>query len=132
MEALFLGGVYSKANEEEIIRNSKSSVEFSDNTFQERLISGFKKNGIRLRVISAPFIGAFPKYYKKAHFKNFEHGQNEYEYVRFNNLWGIRNFSRTNALKKAITQFISISEKRKLIIVYSAHTPFIEAAVYAK
>ncbi len=132
MQALFLGGVFAKVNEEEVISNSKSSVEYSANIFQERLISGLKKNGISLHVVSAPFIGAFPKYYKKAYFNGFEHQQDEYEYVRFNNVWGIRNISRTKAIKKAIRQYISFASDKKLIIVYSAHTPFIEAAVYAK
>lgn len=132
MKVLFLGGVFADENEQEIIDNSLRAVEYSANVFQKKLIDGFQRNYEDFRVVSAPFIGAYPIAYKKAWFKGFSKPQTAYSYVHFNNAWGIRNFSRANALKKAIKDFIQDEEKEKQIIVYSVHTPFLEAAAYAK
>lgn len=133
MSVLFIGGVFSKVNQAEIIENAKGYAEFSANIFQQKLIKGFKENEIDLSVISAPFIGAYPFKYKKMFFNGFREKQDEYTYVSFNNIFGYRNFSRAASLKRAIKKLV-LKENKKydLIIAYSAHEPFLEAAVYAK
>ena len=142
-KVLLLCGVFAKENEEEIVNNATAPVEFSANLFQERLISGFKEleskkesesdfENIEFSVLSAPFIGAYPTGSKIKTFKNFKVPQNKYTYVPFNNIWGIRNFSRTKSLKKAIKTFAKSEADRKIIVVYCTHTPFIKAAEYAK
>lgn len=132
MKILFIGGVFAKENENEIIQNTKTYVEYSANIFQEKLIKGFKENNCDIDVLSAPLIGAYPNAYKKIYFNGFKNKQEKYKYVKFINIWGIRNISRTLSLKKAVKYFIKLPEKDKLIIVYCPHTPFLEAAVYAK
>lgn len=133
MSVLFIGGVFAKENQAEIIENAKGYAEFSANIFQQKLIKGFKENEIDLSVISAPFIGAYPFKYKKMFFNGFREKQDEYTYVSFNNIFGYRNFSRAASLKRAIKKLV-LKENKKydLIIAYSAHEPFLEAAVYAK
>jgi glycosyltransferase involved in cell wall biosynthesis len=141
LEILVLCGVFSEAHTQEIIKNATAPVEFSANLFQERLINGFKSlnyvsNDIEISnvsVLSAPFIGAYPMASKIRHYKGFS-DKSGYTYVKFNNVWGIRNFSRTKALKKAIKPFLSKQdpETEKLIVVYCTHTPFIKVANYAK
>ena len=66
-------------------------------------------------------------------FNGFKEEQNEFEYVKFNNIWGYRNFSRAAALKRKVKQLI-LKENKKYdtVVVYSAHEPFLEAAEYAK
>ena len=66
-------------------------------------------------------------------FNGFREKQDEYTYVSFNNIFGYRNFSRAASLKRAIKKLV-LKENKKydLIIAYSAHEPFLEAAVYAK
>lgn len=132
MKVLLLCGVFAKENEKEIIENSKRAVEYSANIFQEKLIEGFEETVEDFSVLSAPFIGAYPIAYKQRVFKGFQEEQNKYEYVHFNNIWGIRNFSRAKSLKTRLQEFIKDLDKEKLIVVYSPHTPFLEAAVYAK
>lgn len=133
MSVLFIGGIISKVNQAEIIENAKGYAEFSANIFQEKLIKGFKENEIELNIISAPFIGAYPFKYKKMFFRSFKEKQDEYTYVPFNNIFGYRNFSRAASLKRAIKKLV-LKENKKfdLILAYSAHEPFLEAAVYAK
>ncbi len=133
MKILILCGVFAKENEEEIIENAKAPVEFSANLFQERLIYGFNSlKNAEVSVLSAPFIGAYPAGSKIINFKQFKISQNKYKYVSFCNVWGIRNFSRTHSLKKAIKNFAKDKCEEKLIVVYCTHTPFIKAAEYAK
>lgn len=133
MKILFLCGVYADENENEILNNTIGCAEQSANIFQKKLVYGLKKNSYPYKIISAPFIGAYPIRYKKMRFKSFAVPQNEFQYVPFNNIWGIRNLSRERSMKKAIENYFSHeSEEEFLIMVYCAHTPFLEAAKYAK
>lgn len=133
MKILFLCGVYADENENEILNNTIGCAEQSANIFQKKLVYGLKKNNYPYQIISAPFIGAYPIRYKKMMFKGFTIPQSEFQYVPFNNIWGIRSLSREMSMKKAIKDyFLYESEEEFLILVYCAHTPFLEAARYAK
>lgn len=132
MKILMLCGYFAKENEQEVIDNARAAVEFSANIFQKKLIKGFRDINADFEVISAPFIGAYPNASAIRNFKGFSECQNECTYVHFNNIWGIRNFSRAQALKKAVVSFAEDISSEKLILVYSAHTPFLEAAIFAK
>lgn len=134
-KVIFIGGVFAKENEAEILANAKKPVEYSANVFQKKMIDGFRALGqetLSFRVLSAPFIGSYPNAYAKRSFKGFQESQTEYEYVHFNNIWGLRNFSRAKALKKGLKEYVKDGAEEKTLIVYSPHTPFLEAAVWAK
>ncbi len=135
MDVLFLCGYFESKYQKEIVDKSKQGMQNAANTFQKRLISGFKKQDISFTVISAPFIGPWPMAYRDYRFTGFEAGSSEenIEYVSFNNVWGYRNISRATALKKRVKEFLTKSSgSPKAIVIYSAHTPLLEAAVYAK
>jgi glycosyltransferase involved in cell wall biosynthesis len=132
MKVLMLSGVFAKENEQEVVRHARAAVEFSANVFQLKLIEGFRGLECDFSVISAPFVGAWPTASDIVHFRDFEQEQTLCRYVSFNNIWGVRNFSRAHSLKKAVQPFIQDEDPQKLILVYCPHTPFIEAAVYAK
>ncbi len=132
IKILFIGGVFDEKSELEVLASTKGYAELSANIFQKKLLKGFEKNNVDVTVLSAPFIGAFPMGYKRIRFKGFDNSQSEYKYVRFNNIWGIRNFSRAHSLKRTINSYKKNGKSFDLIIVYSAHTPFLKAGVYAK
>lgn len=131
IEILLLCGVFAKENEAEVIAQAKKSVEFSANQMQLKLISGLNRVA-DVNVISAPFIGHYPNQSRSLRFTGFSNSQQLCEYVCFNNIWGFRNLSRAHALKKAVRKFALKKDGEKLIVVYSAHDPFLAAAVYAK
>ncbi len=144
MKVLFLCGIIDEENIEEIAKQTASKVDYAANLFQQKLLEGFihimKDNKSlqdegreieEISVLSAPFIGAYPKGSNISSFKGFGKNREGYTYVKFNNIWGVRNISRTNALKKAIKTFAE-SEGEKLILIYCPHTPFVKAAEYAK
>lgn len=130
-QIIFLCGYFEKKCED-IIRSYQSvPFNYSANNVQECLIYGLKNNASMI-ALSAPFVGSFPKESKTIFFRELDSSPSV-QYVSFNNIWGIRNYSRTESLKKKIGKLI---EKKggavKHIIVYSTHTPLLEAAVYAK
>lgn len=132
MKILMLCGVFAKENEQEVVRHARTAVEFSANVFQQKLIAGFRSLQQDFSVISAPFVGSYPNASDILRFRGFEDDQTLCTYVPFNNIWGLRNICRTRALKKAVRDFIRAEDDQKLIVAYCAHTPFIDAAVYAK
>lgn len=132
MKILFLCGVFSKVNEPEVIRSATKMVEFSANEFQRKMISGFHDADYDFSVLSAPFIGSWPNASGTVFFRGFQAPQEEYHYVSFLNVWGLRQFSRTRQLMRGLEEFIRDDADEKLIVVYSPHTPFVEAAVRAK
>lgn len=133
MKILVICGVYDEKNENEVLRNTKGYAEQSANIFQRKLIKGIEKNGYNYKVISAPLIGPYPTRYKQAFFRGFSNTLSDYKYVNFNNVWGIRSLSRAKSLKRAIRDYLAKEQEEEfLILVYCAHTPFLEAAKYAK
>jgi len=136
MKMLFLGGVFSKEMEKEILVKSKSTVHYAANKLQWNLIDGFLNNdGIDIEIISAPFIGTFPREYTDLFIKKqslLYKGSIKCSYVSFCNLWGYRSISRKKSLIRKIQEFILDKTLNKVIIIYSPHTPFLQAAVYAK
>lgn len=132
MKVLLLCGFFAKENEKEVIEHARGSVEFSANEFQRKLILGLQAQKQELYVVSAPFIGSYPNASDIRAFRGFRDAQNVCRYVPFNNTWGLRNFSRAQQLKRAIRFFVEMDDPDKRIIVYCAHTPFLEAAAWAK
>lgn len=130
-EILFICGVFARENEPEVMEWAKKSVEFSANQMQLKLIEGIKSVA-HTQVVSAPFIGHYPNQSNCFYFRKFKTKQSLYDYVSFNNVFGIKNLSRANSLKKKIYGFAKLQECRKLIVVFSAHDPFLSAAAYAK
>ena len=108
MKVLILCGGFAAENENEIIKHARRPVEFSANIFQKRLINGFIESGFDCRVISAPFIGSYPNASHLRVFSGFENSQSEFEYVNFNNIWGVRNFSRAASLKKEQSRLLKM------------------------
>ena len=135
MNILFIGGIFDESHLPEVLAKTKKHVEYAANNLQRKLIEGLRLAGAKVQVLSAPFVGPFPQGYQDIQFRGF--GKNVadtsgYTYVPFNNVWGIRNLSRTRNLKLHLSSFLNQPDKEKLIIVYSPHTPFLQAAVYAK
>lgn len=124
---LFISGMIPRDNE--IDENSINFMNNAANAFQSQFIEGIRQNNCEPIVVSAPFIGPYPKSYKKIFYKakSYEDG---YKYVSFFNLWGVRNFSRVKSLKKELkkTEYQNIDK----VIVYSVHTPFAKVAKYMK
>ncbi len=126
-KVLFLGGLIPR--DEEIVANTINFMNNAADAFQLQFLDGIGQNGYRPVVVSAPFIGPFPKSYKKLFYKAKTYPDG-HRYVSFFNLWGIRNFFRTRSLIRELKkpEYQDIEK----MIVYSVHTPFSKAARYFK
>ena len=71
MKILMICGVYAEENEQEVLSCTKGYAEQSANIFQRKLINGIEKNNIGYKIISAPFIGAYPMRYTQSKFRGF-------------------------------------------------------------
>ena len=131
MKVLILNGAFAKQNEAEALSMSRGKMGFSNIRFQEKIIGGFKDIGADYISLSAPFIAPW-KGKGALFFRGFKEEQAEHTYVNFCNVWGIRNISRAKALKKEIKHFIKLDDSEKLIVITEPHTPFLQAASYAK
>lgn len=133
MKLLFLCGYFDSELESQISSDSLSGLQYAANKFQRNIIRGLSVAGADFEVLSAPFIAPFPRGYKKLWFSPLR-GYREIpvRYVSFCNLWGYRNISRKRALTKAINKFVEEDVGQKIILVYSLHTPLLQAALYAK
>ncbi len=136
MNILFIGGFFDPHMEERILAKSRGPVGYAANKLQWNLIDGFARtDGVHLEAVSAPYVGAYPNDYRDLFVGRCEDtydGLVRCKYVPFCNLWGYRNISRRNSVRRETGKFILRDTARKAIIIYSAHTPFLQAAVYAK
>ncbi|MDD6207959.1 MAG: glycosyltransferase [Clostridiales bacterium] len=129
---LFLGGVFPKKSRE-IEENSKGNIQYAANVLQWNIINGITENGItELTVFSAPFIGSWPKRYKKWRIRSriLTNKEHAVEVIPFTNLPVWKNVSRYYSVYKYVKQWIEDNQGdncRLSIIAYSAHTPFIKA-----
>lgn len=130
---LVLCGYIDRELEHSIQPVLNKPIEQSANQFQRKLIEGLCSNNeiCSLNILSAPFIGSYPHGSRCFSFKT-EQNSKYVTYVPFNNLWGFRNLSRAKALKKHIKSLESHGELGDYLIIYCPHTPFLEAAAYAK
>ena len=127
MKVLFVCGFFNELEETHIVRDSIGNIHYSANLLQQRIIQGFKKNNIHLEIVSAPFVGTYPKEYKKIFFNAIS----KKEYVSFFNIWAIRNIFRYKSLKKYIRQNINL-EEYDYVLIYAPHTPFLKVNKWIK
>lgn len=129
LDIAFLGGLFPKEFEKEILNNSKGNIQHAANNLQWAIVSGLDDNLVSpVQVINSLYIGSFPKRYTKIWVKTqtFSHcsGANKDINVGFSNLTGIKNFSRLLTLKPHIKRWaLQKSDNRKVIIAYAmTHT----------
>jgi hypothetical protein len=136
MDFIFLGGFFPKNVYEEIIGKSKRQVQHSANKFQWAFIEGLEKNVQKsLKLITAPFIGWYPLYYKDLFISTsaFPHPEDwkQRRMVGFFNLPVVKNVFKYFNLKKHIHELIS-SNADTVIIVYSLDIAYLKSALDAK
>ncbi|NEU10279.1 glycosyltransferase family 4 protein [Flavihumibacter sp. R14] len=136
MNLIFLGGFFPKQFSDIILRKSRRQVQNSANKFQWAFIKGLEENlGSPIQLITAPFIGWFPKYYsdiflRTASFSNNQEGGGGVM-VGFLNLPIIKNLFKYLGLKLHLKKLIS-SQEKTVIIVYSLDTAYLKAALDSK
>lgn len=125
---LFLGCLFRKENEKEILELSNVGLSNAVNTFQWNLINGFNTM-IPVDIINVLPVGTYPKNYKRIFLKtqkwHSEKNRNNLE-VGSVNLPFVKQFMRYKRTKNEIKSRIKES-KIDDIIIYSTYLPFLKA-----
>lgn len=128
---LFLGILYERSREKEILKLSKSGLSNAVNRFQWNLIKGINENmDEKLEIISVLPVGTYPKFYKKLLLKTCKW---QYDNMLDNieigtiNIPFLKQFMRYIKVKKEITKRINQGKNIDNIIIYSTYLPFLRA-----
>lgn len=132
LDVVFLGGLFPKNQEEEIINNSIGNIDNAANNLQWELVKGLDYNldlSTPLKVFNSLYIGSYPKRYKKVKIKTYKFSDSSYNFngtnVGFYNITGIKNISRYYSLKSYLNDWaLSRNNKKKVIIAYAMHLTF--------
>lgn len=129
----FLGGIFAKSQSAMILKNSSGVIQNAADSFQKNLIDGLDEVSQRgVVVINLPFIGSFPRRFKKINFpaaNDFFGHRSRLIGGAFFNFSGIKFFSRFFSAFKLIKGNLQAGD---VLIVYSAHLPFILAALFLR
>lgn len=131
-DLLFLGGMFPKTSPY-INENSRGNIQNAANVLQWGIIEGIKeRKDLRLHLVSAVFIGAFPKLFRRLFVKGAEREEGLI-YLPFLNVPILKNVSRYYRVKRYLSHFLKEYKGEGLYIcAYSAHTPFIKAVAEMK
>lgn len=131
-EFLFIGDYCPPALVGEFI-GAGSIPDFAGFNLQDSLIKGFDQNGVNLRVISEPYVSAYPKY-KRAIIrdKSFNHhtkeiGRGNDILLGFLNIPIFKMFSKMLRLRKYLRKILKGDKKN--VVLYSLHSPHILAVI---
>lgn len=139
IQVFFLGGIWEKKDEQEIIDNSIGNVQIAANVLQTNLIEGMDAIlKAPVTILNEIFIGAFPLKYKKAviHSGKWNHcsieGHTDYN-IGFLNLPFVKHYNRFNQLKKNIRNVCKECKADIIYFVgYSMTYSVVEGLCYAK
>lgn len=123
---LFLGTLFKKEDETEILKLSKVGIANADNTFQWNLINGLKMH-LPLEIINILPVGAYPFQYKKIFLETKRWGDKK-ENIEIGsiNVHFLKQFIRYKKVKKEIYERLGRG-KITNIMIYSTYLPFIKA-----
>lgn len=127
---VFLGGIFTLGQTEFVARNSIGVVQNAADALQKSIILGLVENGIQsFRVVNLPFIGSYPRGFALSSFPATEetiYGTVQVEGQKFSLFRFIKSFSR---LSGALRGLRAATAPGSVVLVYSAHLPFMAAAL---
>lgn len=133
-KVIFLGGILLDSQIEAIEASSKVVVQHAANALQKAFIRGLMDNNIKPVIVNLPFIGSFPRADRRYFFpavRDSLFGETTVIGQSFNNLPLIRGYSRYQGALKGLREACQ-GDDSPIIVVYSAHLPFIHAALALK
>lgn len=125
IDFLFVGGIFPKENEENILSKSKSGLQMAANNFQWSLIHGFDCNLSKpVTIMNTMFVGSFPKNYKDIIIRGRQfchiNGAKD-QNLGFINLTVLKQFIRPFGEKNFLKQWSKKdqSTNKKIAFIYS-------------
>lgn len=137
MDMLFLGGVFPKGDAPTIYKKSKGVIQFAANVLQWNIINGLDEcNNSPITILTSIFIGSYPNHYSDIYIRSskWSHTKGaDDRNIGFLNLFGIKQIFRGLSMSSQAKKWAERkTQEKKVIIIYSMHTPFMYAAREAK
>ena len=137
LDILFLGGLFPKEKEKEILENSKGYVQIAANVLQQGIVLGLDSNCKgQARILNSLYVGSFPCSYRELFIKTypFSHTDGAKDInVGYLNLAGITRITRFLSLKPFLKKWVAENNgKKKVIIAYAATATFTGLLKYVK
>lgn len=131
-----LFGMFPSSLKSEIERNSKGSIQYAADALQKSIIVGITDYFENVSIVNLPFISSYPLYYKhilspSGQVMCADDGVTGYS-EPFLNVPLLKFLSKKNHAFKGLKDWGQTVNGQKIIIVYSAHSPLIKAAVQYK
>jgi glycosyltransferase involved in cell wall biosynthesis len=136
LDIVFLGGVFTKEKCNEIYTKSKGNIQYAADALQWNIINGLEENLNRpINIVNTLFVGSFPKLYGDIYIKSFRFSHKsgaQDNNIGFLNIFGIKQIFRAINLGHELKKWAKKQNEKKILIIYSLHTPFVYAARLAK
>lgn len=139
MKIYFLSGFFDDVDHQNIILNSKGNIQNAANVLQKKYISGFLQceKVSKVEVINLPYLGSYPKYYKKVNFETTVDVHTSKKLtinnVNYCNLVIYKNISRIiKSFFRSYRVLKSNNKEDALFFIYAMHLPFLIAAFLLK
>lgn len=133
-QVIFLGGLLLDSQIDAIEAASKVVVQHAANALQKAFIRGLLENNIGTTVVNLPFVASFPRGDRRAYFPATDDvlfGKAPVIGKAFSNFPIVREYTRYRAALTGIKEACG-NDAAPFIVVYSAHLPFIHAALAMK
>ncbi len=129
MSILFLGLLFDKSREHELLAISKHGLQAAVNTYQWNFIDGFLANDCRFCIINSLPVGTWPVRFKKIILrkKNWQYKNVPCTEIGSINLPVIKQIMRERAYRKEIIKWAKESPANRVIVTYSLYLPFLKA-----
>lgn len=128
---IFLGGVFLPSQRDAILKHSRGVVQNAADALQKAFLRGFAVHvGDKIQLVNLPFVGSYPRMYDAMTFLACEDKLPPGIRARgegFLNLRFIRFWSRFVSAFRGLRR-ASKDLKEPVVVVYSAHLPFLAAA----
>ncbi|WP_423800048.1 glycosyltransferase family 4 protein [Neobacillus sp. SAB-20_R2A] len=131
---MFICGCYPKDNEKDFYINSYVMPQNAANVLSWHIIDGMTVNiGDNLTVVTAPFIGYYPKQYKKLIIENRRWSLNSstekrHLQIGFINIKGLETFIKSEKIYREAIKWYKESKKNRTFLIYSHYAGFMRAA----
>ena len=139
LDILFLGKLFPKEKEIEIKNKMKSGMQDAANALQWNIIDGFDDNDCgTIKVVSQLPVNSYPRGYTERKIERyiFQHSkkyQSDDVVIKHTNITILKRFAIFSSLKKEIIPWAeNYSERRKIIVLYTASLDFLHIARYIK
>jgi len=132
MKIVFVGGIFLEEQRELIESKAKGNVQYAADSLQKAFLNGFDQiEGVETHLVNIPYISSFPRGDRQPWFPGIRTKVFSNISVlgkSFINILILRIFDRFRAAFAGLRQILDHSDAAT-IVVYSAHSPFLLAAL---